>query len=91
MANYLCSEKVTLWCGLHAEDIIGPYIFKTESGANVIENGERCKRTLFATIRLPQVNKYRNSLSAEQFLQNSSRAYTSCENITLLGPNHMKY
>lgn len=27
-------QKLTVWCGMHAGGIIGPYIFRTEDGAN---------------------------------------------------------
>ena len=33
--------KTTVWCGLWAGGIIGPYSFKDEAGANVTVNGER--------------------------------------------------
>ena len=39
-------EKVTVWCGLHAEGIIGPYFFKNEAAANVTVNGERYREML---------------------------------------------
>ena len=32
-------KKLTVWCGLHAGGIIGPYFFKNEAGANVTVNG----------------------------------------------------
>lgn len=34
-------EKCTVWCGLHAGGIIGPYIFKNEDGVRVTVNGDR--------------------------------------------------
>ena len=34
-------EKCTVWCGLHADGIIGPYFFKNEAGACVTVNGDR--------------------------------------------------
>ena len=34
-------EKCTVWCGLHAGGIIGPYFFKNEAGARVTVNGDR--------------------------------------------------
>lgn len=39
-------QKVTVWCGLHAEGIIGPYFFKNEAGANVTVNGARYREML---------------------------------------------
>ena len=34
-------EKCTVWCGLHAGGIIGPYFFKNEEGNQVTVNGDR--------------------------------------------------
>ena len=34
-------EKVTVWCGLLVDSIIGPYFFKGDDGRNVTVNGER--------------------------------------------------
>jgi len=34
-------DKTTVWCGLWAGGIIGPYFFKTEAGQNVTVNGDR--------------------------------------------------
>jgi len=34
-------EKVTVYCGLWAGSIIGPYFFKDDNGRNVTVNGER--------------------------------------------------
>ena len=37
----LHAEKTTVWCGLWAGGIIGPYFFKNDAGANVTVNGDR--------------------------------------------------
>ena len=37
----MLSEKVTVWCGLWAGGIIGPYFFKDDANRNVTVNGER--------------------------------------------------
>ena len=34
-------QKVTVWCALWADGIIGPYFFKIEAGHNITVNGER--------------------------------------------------
>ena len=39
-------EKVTVWCGLWAGAIIGPYYFKGAAKRNVIVNGERCREMI---------------------------------------------
>lgn len=33
-------EKCTVWCGLYAGGVIGPYFLKNEAGANVTVNGD---------------------------------------------------
>jgi len=34
-------DKTTVWCGLWASEIIGPYFFKNEAGQNVTVNDAR--------------------------------------------------
>ncbi|GFS93309.1 uncharacterized protein TNCV_2697681 [Trichonephila clavipes] len=34
-------EKLTVWCALWADGIIGPYFFKNDEGHNVTVNGDR--------------------------------------------------
>ena len=40
-------EKVTVWCGLRAGAIIGPYFFKDAENRNVTVNGERYREMRF--------------------------------------------
>ena len=39
-------EKVTVWCGLWAGGIIGPYFFKDAANRNVTVNGERYREMI---------------------------------------------
>lgn len=43
--TFLYSKKFIVWCGLHADGIVEPYLFKTrlELTSNVTINGERDK------------------------------------------------
>ena len=40
------SEKVTVWCGLWADSIIGAYFFKDATNPNVTVNGERYREMI---------------------------------------------
>ena len=40
-------EKATVWCGLWAGGIIGPYFFKDAANHNVTVNGERYRELIF--------------------------------------------
>ena len=39
-------QKVTLWCGFHAGDVIGPYFFVDGNDRHVTVNGERYRAVL---------------------------------------------
>ena len=39
-------EKVTVWCGLCAGGIIGPYFFKDAANRKVTVNGERYREMI---------------------------------------------
>ena len=39
-------QKVTVWCGLHAGGVIGPYFFVDENDRHVTANGERYRAML---------------------------------------------
>ena len=45
--------KLTVWCGVHANGIIGPYFFRNEEGAAVAVNGVRYRHML-NTFLLPK-------------------------------------
>ena len=46
-------EKVTVWCGLWADGIIGPYFFKYVANRNVIVHGVRY-REMISNFFLPK-------------------------------------
>lgn len=74
-------EKLTVWCGLHAGGIIGPYFFKTADGANVTVNGDRY-RQMIRDFLIPHVNT--NRLRAKWFQQDGATCHTARETINLL-------
>ena len=47
-------EKVTVWCGLWAAGIIGPYFFKGAANRNVTVNGERYREMIHIQIFFAQ-------------------------------------
>ena len=49
-------EKVTVWCGLWAGGIIGPYFFKDAANRNVTVNGERY-REMISNFFLPKMQE----------------------------------
>ncbi|CAH2000968.1 unnamed protein product [Acanthoscelides obtectus] len=61
-------EKITVWCGLQAGGIIGPYFFKDDNGRNVTVNGER----------------YQLDLADMWFQQDGATCHTAHETMALL-------
>ena len=49
-------QKCTVWCGLWAGGIIGPYFFKNEAGVNVTVNVERY-RTQITDFLVPEMEE----------------------------------
>ncbi len=47
-------EKTTVWCGLQAGGIIGPYFFKNDAGENVTVNGDRY-RAMITDYLMPEI------------------------------------
>ena len=50
----LYPEKTTVWCGLWAGGIIGPYFFKNDDGRHVTVNAARY-RALISNFLLPEI------------------------------------
>ena len=49
-------EKVTVWCGLWAGGIIGPYSFEDDANRNVTVNGERY-RVMISNFFFPKIQE----------------------------------
>ncbi|GFW90828.1 putative DD41D transposase [Trichonephila clavipes] len=50
-------EKLTVWCALWADGIIGPYFFKNDEGHNVTVNGDRY-RAMITKFFIPELNNH---------------------------------
>lgn len=74
-------EKTTVWCGLWAGGIIGPYFFKNEAGQNVTVNGARY-RAMITDYLLPEI-EVRN-LNDVWFQQDGATCHTARETMALL-------
>ena len=74
-------EKTTVWCGLWAGGIIGPYFFKNDDGRNVTVNGARY-RTMISDFLLPQIES--NDLYDIWFQQDGATCHTARETMSLL-------
>ncbi|GFY28377.1 transposable element Tc3 transposase [Trichonephila clavipes] len=53
----LYPEKLTVWCVLWADGIIGPYFFKNDEGHNVTVNGDRY-RAMITNFFIPELNNH---------------------------------
>ncbi|XP_061394938.1 uncharacterized protein LOC133330517 [Musca vetustissima] len=63
-------EKCTVWCGLYAGGIIGPYFFKDAVGRNVTVNGDRYRSmlTYFLLPKMEELNLVDMENFGEQFI-----------------------
>lgn len=77
----LHAEKVTVWCGLWSQGIIGPYFFENDVGKAVTVNGERYNRMIneFLWPKLEEIDT-----SDLYFQQDGATCHTTRENIALL-------
>lgn len=74
-------EKVTVWCGLHANGVLGPFFFKNEAGANVTVNAERY-RAMLDDWFFPNVATH--DLGGLWFQQDGATSHTAHATIDLL-------
>lgn len=74
-------EKCTVWCGLYAGGIIGPYFFKNDAGQRVTVNGDRY-RAMIVDYLFPNMR----DIDAEEmwFQQDGATSHTSSQTIDLL-------
>lgn len=77
----LHDQKVTVWCGICANRVIGPYFFEDERGATVTVNGARY-RTMIEDFLMPIVEA--NGLEHYWFQQDGATAHTARITIDLL-------
>ncbi|GFX00281.1 putative DD41D transposase [Trichonephila clavipes] len=74
-------EKLTVWCALWADGIIGPYFFKNDEGHNVTVNGDRY-RTMITNVFIPELNNH--DVQELWFQQDGATCHTARATIDLL-------
>ncbi|GFW46886.1 putative transposable element [Trichonephila clavipes] len=74
-------EKLTVWCGLWAGGIIGPYFFKNDEGHNVTVNGDRY-RAMITNFFIPELNNH--DVQELWFQQDGATCHTARATIDLL-------
>lgn len=79
----LHSEKVTVWCGVSASRIIGPYFFEDHHGNAVTVNSERY-RGLLMTFPIPELQRQGLDLSSVYFQQDGATAHTARDTMATL-------
>ena len=74
-------QKVTVWCGFHAEGVIGPYFFVDENDRHVTVNGERY-RAMLEDYLWPELDEF--NINDMLFQQYGATSHTTCVTIDLL-------
>ncbi|GFY47670.1 putative DD41D transposase [Trichonephila inaurata madagascariensis] len=74
-------QKITVWCGLHAGGIIGPYFFVDDSGRHVTVNGDRY-RAMIIDYFWPELEYM--DLDSMWFQQDGATSHTAHVTIDLL-------
>lgn len=74
-------EKITVWCGLHAGGVIGPYFFVDDNDRHVTVNGNRY-RDMINDFFWPQLNGM--DLDDMWFQQDGATCHTAHDTIALL-------
>lgn len=77
-------EKCTVWCGLYAGGIIGPYFFKDAVGRNVTVNGDRY-RSMLTNFLLPKMEEL--NLVDMWFQQDGATCHTARDSMAILREN----
>lgn len=79
----LHSEKVTVWCAVSAQMIIGPYFFEDDNGRAVTVNGERY-REMLQQFFIPELRRSGININDTWFQQDGATAHTARETLNLL-------
>ncbi|GFW75156.1 transposase [Trichonephila clavipes] len=74
-------EKLTVWCALWADGIIGSYCFKNDEGHKVTVNGDRY-RAMITNFFMPELNNY--DVQELWFQQDGATCHTARATIVLL-------
>lgn len=71
--------KVTVWCGVHTERVLGPYFFEDDAESALTVNGERYREMLVNFVR-PEVE----NMPEVWWQQDGATAHTARQTIELL-------
>lgn len=74
-------QRVTVWCGLWAGGVIGPYFFEDENGQGVTVNGDRY-RAMINNFLWPEITDM--NLNDMWFQQDGATCHTANETMNLL-------
>lgn len=77
----LHSERVTVWCGMTENEIIGPYFFEDDNGKTVTVNGQRY-HNLVTDFLIPKVNEM--NVANLYFQQDGATCHTTRPNMEIL-------
>lgn len=77
----LHSERVTVWCGMTENEIIGPYFFEDDNGQTVTVNGQRY-HNLVTDFLIPKVNEM--NVANLYFQQDGATCHTTRPNMEIL-------
>ncbi|GFT93627.1 uncharacterized protein TNCV_677581 [Trichonephila clavipes] len=81
-------EKLTVWCGLWAGGIIGPYFFKNDEGHNVTVNGDRY-RSMITNFFIPELNNH--DVQELWFQQDGATCHTARATIDLFVDDNISF
>lgn len=79
----LHDQKVSVWCGIYAGGIIGPYFFENSRGKAVTVNGPRYREMITDFLQQELQDRELNNY---WFQQDGATAHTAAETIDLLKP-----
>jgi hypothetical protein len=79
----LHSERVTVWCAISSQHIIGPYFFQNEQGDSLTVTGDRYRQML-QNFFIPQLQLRRIRLHRTWFQQDGATCHTANETLSFL-------
>ena len=74
-------QKVTVWCAIHAKNVIRPYFFESKNGQTTTVTGENY-RQMIRDFLMPQIEE--QNLDNMWFQQDGATPHTAKETIRIL-------